>query len=109
MAHAVNITPQAIAEINQIANWYNEQQAGIGEEWLRRIEGAISSLEENPEKCGLAHESEALNFELRELLYGSGRTKTHRILFRVTDEKVIVLGIRHVAQQDVSPDDFSIN
>lgn len=109
MAHAIRLTRQASTEIDRIAVWYNEQQSGIGEERLRRVEDAIASLGDDPERCGFAHETEAFPYELRELLYGSGRKKTHRILFRVKGNEVIVLGIRHMAQQDVVSDDFGVS
>jgi hypothetical protein len=40
------------------------------------------------------------------MLYGSGRKKTHRALFRVQDERVEVMLIRHAAQRDVDPADI---
>jgi len=54
MTHAIRLTRQASTEIDRIALWYNEQQSGIGEEWLRRVEDAIASLGDNPERCGFA-------------------------------------------------------
>jgi hypothetical protein len=52
----------------------------------------------------VAHESDRFSFELREMYYGSGRKKTHRELFHITDNEVVVVGIRHFAQDDFAPD-----
>lgn len=68
----------------------------------------LSGLTENALSCPLAHESAEFPFELRELHYGSGRRTTHRALFRVVDDCVEVLAIRHHAQRDVSPDDIDL-
>jgi hypothetical protein len=66
----------------------------------------LDSLEENPQRYGFAHESDLFPFEIREVLYGSGRKRTHRALFRISGNRVEVLVIRHVSQRDVEPEDL---
>jgi hypothetical protein len=47
-----------------------------------------------------------LPIEIRELAYGLGRKPTHRALFAIRPDAVIVYAIRHTAQADVTPDDL---
>lgn len=65
----------------------------------------MESLRDFPEACSLAHENDDFPYELRRLLYGSGRRITHRALFRIVDNTVEILAIRHVAQRDVTTED----
>ena len=53
----------------------------------------------------LAREDELFPFSLHQLLFGVGNKPTHRALFRVRDDKVLVHMIRHLAQDDVTPND----
>lgn len=104
----VSVAPTVQEEIWSIAGWYAKKSGSIevGLKWHDGVSTAIQSLKHNPERCGLAHESDAFPFDLRELLYGSGRRKTHRVLFRIVGNLVEVLVIRHHSQQDVTPDDI---
>jgi plasmid stabilization system protein ParE len=103
----VLITTRAERELREASRWYIERApAAVAAKWFDGALKAILSLSKNPERCGLAHESDEFPFELRELLYGSGRKKTHRILFAVRPDKVVVHGIRHMSQRDLTPDDL---
>ena len=63
-------------------------------------------LKSDPHRFGLIHESHRFPFELRELLYGSGRRKNHRTVFRIIGDRVEVVAIRHLAQRDLDPTDI---
>ena len=39
------------------------------------------------------------------LVYGVGRRPTHRAVFTVRSDLVLVLRVRHLAQKEISPDD----
>ena len=64
----------------------------------------LETLKENPDGFPLAHEARRLKLDLRELYYGSGRRKTHRVLFVIEGSLVKVLAVRHFAQRDVTLD-----
>jgi hypothetical protein len=44
--------------------------------------------------------------EIRELHYGLGHRSTHRAVFAMRNDEVIVYTVRHLAQRDLTPDDF---
>lgn len=100
MTLRVRVTQQADREINHIADWYAIHDAEIGGKWLAGVYEAITSLAEDPQRFALAHEADDVVFEIRELLYGVGRRKTHRILFRIKENIVEILAVRHAAQDD---------
>ncbi|GAB4157581.1 MAG: hypothetical protein Tsb009_34680 [Planctomycetaceae bacterium] len=100
MAYRISVTNLAVNAMDATVKWYGEQVPDLGRQWRLGMEAAIKSLAENPERCSLIPELEGSELEIRELLYGIGRRKTHRILFRIVEQTVEVLAVRHVAQDD---------
>ncbi len=66
---------------------------------------AIRSLAKDPERHAPAYESETFRYELRQLNYGLGRRPTHRAVFTIREDTVVILRIRHLAQDELSPGD----
>jgi plasmid stabilization system protein ParE len=101
------MTAKAHRDLNNSARWWaenrNRDQAA---RWLVGFKAAIASLADDPERHALANEDEDFPFTLRQILYGLGRRKTHRAVFEVSGDEVIVHGIRHLAQRDLTPDDL---
>jgi len=67
---------------------------------------ALNSLASNPHRCPLARESQALSLDLRELHYGLGSKPTHRAVFEILGDEVVIYSIRHSAQRDLTAKDF---
>jgi plasmid stabilization system protein ParE len=62
-------------------------------------------LEQFPERCGMAPESEQIGREIRQLLYGR-RGGVYRALFVVEKDEVHVLHIRHAARDTMTSEEF---
>jgi plasmid stabilization system protein ParE len=107
MKYDVNVDDGVWQQLREAAHWYlqQSQSSEVAERWHRGFVETLQSLRENPLRFSLARENEIFDYELREVLYGSGRRKTHRALFRIVDDRVEVMLIRHVAQRDITPDD----
>ncbi len=107
MTYRITITSKDKREFNQAALWWAEHRSrDQAARWLDGFEAAIASLAENPDKHPLAREDDSFPFSLRQLLFGLGSKSTHRAIFRVRDDDVVIYGIRHVAQRDLQPDDI---
>jgi plasmid stabilization system protein ParE len=52
----------------------------FADRWLRGLMNAIATLQENPQRCGLAIEHEIFSEEVRQLLYGKAKNM-YRILY----------------------------
>lgn len=104
MPMRIDVSRRAERDINRQTDWYADQAVGVGQRWTAGVRKAMISLAKNPLRGGIAHETDFLGFELRELLYGVGRKKTHRILYRITPDVVKILAVRHVAQRDFTLD-----
>ncbi len=72
--------------------------------WYQGLIKAISSLQEMPRRCPIAREDALFSQEIRQLLYGRGKT-TYRILFTVLDEQAIptvrILHVRNAIQKAI--------
>src|SRR5262249_27704209 len=102
MAHSVRITARALREIDQALGWLSERSRTAAVRWQERLLEAVRSLENNPERCGLAPESEWYPGEVRQLLHGK-RRGVYRILFEVRGDTVYILRVRHSAQALLEP------
>jgi plasmid stabilization system protein ParE len=67
-------------------------------EWFDGLVDAIESLAEFPQRCAFAPDRGFRHREIRQLLYGE-RHSVYRILYRVEDENVQILTIRHARRQ----------
>jgi plasmid stabilization system protein ParE len=95
MAFRVELTRQAETDANAILEWLIEHEAGAaGLRWFRKLNDAIASLSEFPQRCELAPENASVPFELRQMLYGR-KPHIYRLLFTVEKDVVYVLRIRH--------------
>lgn len=107
MTYQVKLLPRAKWQLCDSALWWSEnrstEQAAL---WLDGFEAALQSLTHNPERWPLAPERDGVPFEIREMTYGLGRSKTHRAVFEIRQHEVIVYAIRHLAQDTLTPDDF---
>jgi plasmid stabilization system protein ParE len=102
MAHAVRITNRALREIGEALAWISQQSRPAAVRWHRHLLEAVRSLEDTPERGGLAPESDWYPGEVRQLLYGK-RQGVYRILFEVRGDTVYILRIRHSAQALLEP------
>ena len=105
MAFRVEITPIAEQQIEQSYLFYRQRNPDFVDRWFRGLMNTISTLQEKPRRCSFAFENEVFADELRQLLYGKGRS-AFRILFTIRDEVVFILFVRYTAQEPVKPEDF---
>ena len=68
--------------------------------WYEGLLKAFRSLEKNPLRCPIAPESAFFEEEIRQLIYGK-----YRVLFTVEGERVLVLRVRHGAQEYLKPEE----
>jgi plasmid stabilization system protein ParE len=103
MKFTVEMTPTAESELHDAFSYIHVRAPLNAVRWLKNIHKAIDSLEQFPNRCGIAPESEFLGETLRQYLF-----KSHRIIFFVDEPKQVVriLYIRHGKMRAVGePDD----
>jgi plasmid stabilization system protein ParE len=108
MTYRVVVTRRAERDMHDAAGWWaTNRSPEQANRWLSGLERHLQSLSKTPTRYAAAAESDQFPFELRELHYGPGRRSTHRVLFTIADELVLVLTVRHVAQDRLDPEDLS--
>ena len=108
MIYRVSIVPRARRQLLDAALWWSDNRSTEqAVRWLDGFEAALQTLTNDPERFPLATESAAYPVLIRQLLYGLGRTKTHRALFEFRGGEVIVHAVRHLAQADLTDDELT--
>ncbi len=59
-----------------------------------------------PERFPLAEENGQFSDEIREMLFGVSRRKTHRVIFKIAGDHVYVASVRHTAQDRLTGGDL---
>jgi plasmid stabilization system protein ParE len=104
MSFVVVLARKAAREIEEQYDWLAERSEAAANRWRNSLLEAIGTLEEHAERCPEAPEAE-WHEGLRQLLHGK-RRRVHRILFEIRGQTVIILRVRHSAQDFVGPDEF---
>ena len=108
MKYSVAITERAAREIEETAAWWaGERSTEQAQRWYQGIHTAIAGLATLPERCPLVAERIEVPYEIRQLQYGLGSRPTHRVIFSIVRETVIVLTVRHVARGPLQADDLA--
>jgi plasmid stabilization system protein ParE len=101
--HRVIITGPAKRDIQADYDWWSENHsAEQAERWYLGIHAAVQSLRDAPERCSGASETDLVDLGVRQLLFGLGRRATHRIVFAIDSDTVVVLRVRHTSQDALS-------
>ena len=109
MAFRVEISPRAFADLDEIAGYIKQQGSfDQAEEWFNGIVAAIRTLEDLPNRCPVADESEDLEQEVHVLLYGK-RNRRYRVYYSIQQRtrstgSVRVFHVRHWARKSLSSD-----
>ena len=107
MTYRVTLSSRAELQLYTSALWWAENRSTEQSiRWLDGFQRALHGLCENPDQWPVAAESPAFPFSARQMLFGLGRTKTHRAIFEVRSDEVIVHSIRHLAQDALSTKEF---
>jgi plasmid stabilization system protein ParE len=104
MSFRVVIARKAAREIEEQYNWLCKRSLAAATRWRDALLEAVTSLEDNPQRCPEAHEAE-YHEGLHQLLHGKCR-HVHRILFEICGNTVHVLRVRHAAQDLLAPEDL---
>ena len=108
MVFRVEVSPQALADLDSIARYIRERGSfESAERWFNGIIDAVRSLGELPGRCALAEESGDLQTEVRFLLRGK-RNRRYKVYFAIHHESrtVRVFHVRHWAMRAAEVDEL---
>lgn len=105
--YRLTITDPAEQDIQDAYAWWrdhrSEEQAS---RWYRGIHKAILALRSGADRHSRAPESDLHPTGLRQLLFGIGRRPTHRVVFAVENDVVLVVRVRHASQNALTREDL---
>lgn len=108
MSWEVIISDAAHSQLHEIYEWWaKNRSAEQAARWFNLFVQEIESLSNNPQRCRPSFDSNFIPCEVRDLYFGLGRKPTHRAVFTIRDDKVVVLAIRHLAQDNLKPDNLT--
>ena len=100
MSYRILFTEQAHRDLRQACEWWvrngSTEQAG---DWFDGFAKAVYLVSENPERFPLAREDGSFSSELRQFSYGLAKHPTHRAVFTVRGNTILVLRVRHLARK----------
>ena len=107
MSLPVLIMPEAEQALRRNADWWAENRSpSQAERWYDGFAQAIFGLGDHPHRYPLARESDKFPYEVRVMNYGVSSRPTHRALYTVRPDAVVVISIRSAKQKDATPDDL---
>lgn len=109
MSRKVIVLPRAESQLLEAATWWSENRSPEQAlRWLDRFEAAITSLETDIRPLTIAPEDSVgdFSFTVRQLAYGLGSRPTHRAIIELRESVIYIHAIRHLAQDEISPDDI---
>jgi len=103
----IRVTDLAEQDIQATYNWWRENRSTEqAQRWFDAIYPAIATLQTMPRRCSHATERELYSGELRQLLFGVAQRVTHRVVFTIEADAVIVLRVRHTSQHHLGEDEL---
>ncbi len=97
MNYDVVVADRAAEELESAARWWAEHRSlNQAERWYDGFIQAILTLDQAPDRYPLARENHKFPFEIRQFVFGIGRKRTHRAVFTIRQDTVVVLSIRHL-------------
>ena len=93
MTYRLEVRPDAVADIEQAADWYDRRESGLGIEFARGVLQAIDSLAKNPLLYRIRHQRKNVRWKLLDRF-------PYRIVFRITDDLITVIAVLHSARHE---------
>jgi plasmid stabilization system protein ParE len=104
MSWHVVIAQAAAREIESQYDFIAKHSKATANRWRDALLKAIDTLADDPERCPEAPEAE-WHEGLRQLVHGR-RRQVHRLIFEIRGKTVVVLRVRHAAQDLLKSDEF---
>lgn len=106
MPREVLFTRKAEQAFVEAFNWYAERSVDAAGKWHAAVTAAVATLEHSADRCPAARERDRFSIDLRQHVFAVGAKPTHRLVFAIRNERVVVYAIRHLAQADLAAEDI---
>ena len=91
--YRLEIRPDALADIEKAAEWYDERELGLGNEFARDVLHAIDTLPMNPLLYRVRHRRANVRWKLID-------TFPYRVVYQITGDVITVFAVLHSVRQE---------
>ncbi len=93
MSYRLIVRPEVDADLLEAEAWYEQQEEGLGREFLRHARDTIDNLSANP----LIYQVRSRRHQVR---WAFPHRFPYRIIFRVIGDTVVIYAVVHAARHD---------
>ena len=93
MSYRLEIRPDAVADIEEAARWYEALEPGLGSDFADAVLQAIDILPNNPLAYRLRHKRKNVRWKLLDRF-------PYRVVYRITGDLITVIAVLHSARHD---------
>ncbi|MDX6614346.1 MAG: toxin ParE1/3/4 [Blastocatellia bacterium] len=93
MTYRVVVRPEVDADLSEAEAWYEQQEAGLGREFLRAVRDTVDTLSSSP----LIYNVRSKRKQVR---WAYSQRFPYRIIFRVISDTVVIYAVVHIARHD---------
>ncbi len=105
MKYRVILLPRAARDLDKAYLWASRHAPETAAHWFNRFHTALQTLTTNPQRCSIAVETELVDREIRQLLFGKHRN-VWRALFTIQADEVRVLHFRRASMDTARSDEL---
>jgi len=87
------VRPEVDSDLHQAEVWYNQQEPGLGQKFLKAFLETIDRILQNPYLY-------RVRYSRRQVRWAYTRRFPYRVVFSVKDETVVVYSVLHGARRD---------
>ena len=107
MSRPVILMDRAQEDLEENCRWWAEHRSlNQAEHWYDGFIAAIKGLSTDAEQHAIAAENANFPVEIRQLNYGLGKRLTHRAIYTIRPEMILVLRVQHLSQNELTLDDL---
>jgi plasmid stabilization system protein ParE len=107
MARPVILMDLAQADLEEQCRWWAEHRSGDqAERWYNGFIVALKKLSVTAEQHAIAIENADFPIEIRQLNYGPAGRPTHRAIYTIRPDMILVLRVQHLAQDRLTFEDL---
>lgn len=107
MSFEVEYTANARRELEDTYLWIKARAPISAIRWREDLISKMESLSKDPHRHRLAPENKKFPCDIRQLLFRKRRSQ-FRILFTITEERVVILSIRHHSRRPLEDGDLGL-
>jgi len=93
VTYRLELQPDALADIEQAAEWYEQREPESGTAFLREVMAAIDTVQRHPLAYRIRHRRKNIRWKLLDKF-------PYRVIYQTNDDMITVIAVLHSARHD---------